>query len=114
MRRVASLSCAVALVTTVPANAAEPFVGRWALTPEACSGRGSTAATAVLVAGDTTVQWFAGGSCRMHKIYKLGQTIYAQALCADGKNIPITLDARGDRMKVIWAGGKPEELQRCK
>ena len=107
------LGLAVTAFPIPPALAEEAFVGRWAMKPEACNGAGSTAATAALVAGNTTVQWFSG-SCRMHKIYKLGQTIYAQALCADGKNIPITLDAHGDRMKVIWAGGKPAELLRCK
>jgi hypothetical protein len=50
----------------------------------------------------------------MHKIYKLGHVVYAQAICLDGRNIPITLDAVGDRMKVSWDRAKIEELRRCK
>ncbi len=101
------------ILSAVPTLAAEAFVGRWAISATVCNGYGSTAATAPLVASDKSVSWY-GDSCRVHKMYKLGQVIYLQALCADGKNIPITFDARGDRMKVTWASAKPEELRRCR
>ena len=105
-------ACIVAGVPT-SACAGEAFVGRWAVTASACNSLGSTPATAPLVASDTSVSWY-GGTCRMHKIYKLGHVVYAQAICLDGRNIPITLDAVGDRMKVSWDRAKIEELRRCK
>ena len=46
-------------------------------------------------------------------MYKLGQTAYIQARCWDS-DVPVTLDPRGDRMRVTWNRGKTEELQRCK
>ena len=113
MRRLVLLIYAAGVVLAGPAIAIEAFVGHWAMKPEACKGSGNTPATAPLIANDKSVGWF-GGSCRIHKMYKLGQVIYVQALCVDGKNIPITLDARGDRMRVTWDRGKPEELRRCK
>ena len=105
----------VVVAAVVPAGAVEPFVGRWALNQEACFGFGTTAQTASLVATDTSVRWYPG-TCRIGKMYKLGEAVYIQAHCTDsgGGDVPITLDPKGDRMKVTWNRGKPEELQRCK
>jgi len=98
-----------------PADAAEAFVGRWAISPQACTGYGNTLLTAPLVASDTTVRWYQG-ACRIGKMYKLGTAVYIQAHC-DGEttaDTPITLDARGaDRLRVTWNRGKTEELRRC-
>ena len=98
------------------AEAEEMFIGRWAATPSVCSGfGGSDAKTAALVASGTSVSWYPG-SCRIGKMYKLGQAVYIQAHCYGdgGGDVPITLDPKGDRMKVTWNRGKTEELQRCK
>ena len=46
-------------------------------------------------------------------MYKLGQTAYIQARCSDSE-VPVTLDPRGDRIRVTWNRGKAEDLQRCK
>jgi hypothetical protein len=47
--------CAISASPLSSALAAEPFVGRWAIKPEICTGHGDTAATASLVATDTAV-----------------------------------------------------------
>jgi hypothetical protein len=94
------------------AHAAEPWVGRWALSPSACGFGGSTRQTAALVVNDTSLNWYSG-ACRIGKMYKLGQTAYIQARCWDS-DVPVTLDPRGDRMRVTWNRGRTEELQRCK
>lgn len=95
------------------AHAVEPFVGRWAISPQVCSGNGNSARTAALVATDTTLWWYAG-FCRIGKMYKLGYAVYVQAHCGSAGDVPVTLDARGDRMRVSWNRGKYEELRRCK
>jgi hypothetical protein len=93
------------------ALAAEPFVGRWASTIDACIGRGDTPATAVLAATDTTLSWFAG-HCRIGKIYKVGTAAYLLAHCGESE-VPVTLAPQGERLKVTWNRAKPIELQRC-
>jgi hypothetical protein len=99
-----------------PARAAEAHIGRWAISPTACTGfGGNTFATAPLIVGETSLQWL--NSCRIGKIYKLGQAVYIQARCfgEGAADIPVTLDPRGgDRMRVTWSRGKTEELRRCK
>jgi hypothetical protein len=109
------LCAAAALMVCLcqPAFAVEPFVGRWAVTAEVCSGRGDTAATAALVTTDTSLSWFAG-YCRIGKMYKAGEAVYLLVHCSDGGDIPVTLAASGDRMKVTWNRTKPAELRRCK
>jgi hypothetical protein len=94
------------------AHAAEAFVGRWAVTPEVCNGRGSTAATSALVATDTSLWWF-DGYCRIGKMYK-AKAVYVQAHCSGKGDVPVTLDAQGDRMTVSWNRAKNEQLRRCK
>ena len=113
----AGVAAAVVVVSYAgSAQATEPFVGRWAATQSACSGiGGSDSKTSALTASDTSVSWYPG-SCRIGKMYKLGQAVYLQAHCYGeaGGDVPITLDAKGDRMKVTWNRGKTEDLQRCK
>ena len=113
--RLGFLAGAVSATMASPAFAVEAFVGRWAITPEVCTGKGDTAASAPLVATGTSLSWFAG-YCRIGKMYKAGQAVYIQARCqAEGKgDIAVTLDARGDRMRVTWDGAKIEEMRRCK
>ena len=98
------------------ATAVEAFVGRWAINPAGCTNEGDTASTAPLIATPTSVKWFVA-SCRIGKMYKIGQAVHLQAHCSnEGKVVstPITLDARGDRMRVMWDGVKVEEMRRCK
>ena len=91
------------------AFAAESFVGRWAVTPEACRGQGNTAQTAALVATDTSLSWFEG-YCRIGKMYK-AKAVYVQAHCGT-KDVPVTLDAQDDRLRVTW-DRKVEDMKRC-
>ena len=37
-----------------------------------------------------------------------------QAHCGGKGDMPVTLDANGDRMRVTWNRAKVEELRRCK
>ena len=94
------------------ASAQEQFVGRWAATPELCSSHGGdSAANSALVATDTSLWWF-DGQCRIGKMYKT-TAVYVQAHC-DGKgDVSVTLDAKGNRMRVTWGHTKPADLQRC-
>ena len=102
---------AIGAATVVSAPAAEPFVGRWAVSAEVCSARGGdSAATAALVATDTSLSWF-DGDCRIGKMYK-ARAVYVEARCA-GKDVPVTLDAAGNRLRVTWGRAKPQELKRC-
>jgi hypothetical protein len=107
------LSAAFAIGLVSPAVAVEPFVGRWAVSPDACTGRGDTPASAVLVTTDTTLSWFAG-YCRIGKMYKAGDSVYLLVHCGSEGDVPVTLTAHGDRMKVIWNRAKPADLRRCK
>ena len=104
-------ACAIGTVAASSASAAEAFIGRWAAKPELCSARGGdTAATSALVATDTSLWWFEG-NCRIGKMYK-AKAVYVQVHCSTG-DVPVTLDAEGNRMRVTWGRGKPEELKRC-
>ena len=104
-------ACAIGAATAPSAHGAEAFVGRWAVKPEVCSARGGeTATTSALVATDTSLSWF-DGYCRIGKMYK-AKAVHVQARCAD-KDVPVTLDAEGNRMRVTWGRAKPEELKRC-
>jgi hypothetical protein len=111
MRTVMLAACAIAAATT-SAFAQEQFVGRWAAKPALCSSHGGeTPETSALVATDTSLWWYEG-QCRIGKMYKT-VAVYVQAHC-DGKgDVSVTLDARGNRMRVTWGHAKPQDLQRC-
>ena len=110
MRRGLALAAWAIGAAWVPqAFAAEPFVGRWAVNPEACRGQGNTAQTAALIATDTSLSWFEG-YCRIGKMYK-AKAVYVQAHCGT-KDVPVTLDAQGNRMRVTW-DRKVEDMKRC-
>jgi hypothetical protein len=113
---VIAAGCVAGTLAMGSAAAEEMFIGRWAASPSACGGfGGKDARSAALVASGTSVSWYPG-DCRIGKMYKLGQAVYIQAHCygETGGDVPITLDPKGDRMKVTWNRGKTEELQRCK
>src|ERR1044072_6495670 len=106
------LGCAIsaALISVLAPHslAAESLVGRWAVKPEICSTRGGdTPATSALVATDNSLWWF-DGYCSIGKMYK-AKAVYVQAHCG-AKDVPVTLDADGNRMRVTWGGTKSEEL----
>ena len=111
-RRVLLAACAIGGVMASSAHAAEPFVGRWAAKPEVCSLHGGdSAATSVLVATANSLWWF-DGYCSIGKMYK-AKAIYVQAHCGAKGDVPVTLDAEGNRMRVTWGRAKPEQLKRC-
>jgi len=105
-------ACALGTGFVSPAFAAEQFVGRWAVTSEVCSTRGGdNSRNSALVATDTSLWWF-DGHCRIAKMYKV-RAVYVQAHCGAKGDVPVTLDAQGDRMKITW-DKTVEELRRCK
>ena len=112
VRRLAFAVAAMGAAAVSSVQAAEAFIGRWAVKPEACSGRGDTAETSALVATDTSLWWF-DGYCRIGKMYK-AKAVHVQVHCLGKGDVPVTLDAQGDRMTVSWNRGRNEQLRRCK
>ena len=107
-------SIALPLAVTVPAWAAEPHVGRWAIDPQACVIGGDTARTAPLTVTPTTLKWLV--SCTVGKMYKAGTTLYIEARCSkEGgrRSVPVALETRGERLAVTWDGVRVE-MQRCR
>jgi hypothetical protein len=78
---------------------------RWAVKPEV-----SAAAAPDLMAHPL---WWFDGYCRIGKMYK-ARAVYVQAHCFGKGDVPVTLDAHGDRMRVSWNRARAEELRRCK
>ena len=57
----------------------EQFIGRWAISPQVCASHGGdNAASAALVATDTSLSWFEG-TCRIGKMYK-AKAVYVQRI----------------------------------
>jgi hypothetical protein len=114
MRRTFIPAVVAAAAAVSPALASEAFVGRWALDPANCMKFGSAGTAAPLTVYDTSLSWVSG-FCRFGKMYKAGQAVYIQAHCtAEGKgNVPVTLEAHGDRMRVAWDGSTIGEMRRC-
>ena len=46
-------------------------------------------------------------------MYK-AKAVYVQAHCLGKGDVPVTLDAHGDRMRVTWNRAKVEEMRRCR
>ena len=113
MRRIlVTLACAAGAVSAWPVQAEEAFVGRWAVRPDICSMRGGNSpANSALVATDTSLWWY-DGQCRIGKMYK-AKAVYVQAHCGEKGDVAVTLDAQGNRMRVTWGKGRPEDLKRC-
>lgn len=110
------LSCLFAVAAMSKAQAAEPYIGRWTIDPAGCRVDGDTSSTAPMYVTSTTVKWFVA-DCTIGKMYKVGQAVHIQARCSnEGKIVstPISLEPRGDRMRVTWNGGKAQDMQRCK
>ena len=110
------LSGFVVLAMIAGALANEAFIGRWAIDPAGCTSDGDTAQTAPLYATATSLKWFVS-TCRIGKMYKTGDAVHMQAHCSSEgivRSTPVTLEARGDRMRVIWDGVKVGDMQRCK
>ena len=63
-----------------------------------------------LVVIDTSLWWF-DGYCRIGKMYK-AKAVHVQVHCG-AKDVPVTLDAQGDCMRVNWGTAYAEELKRC-
>jgi hypothetical protein len=104
--------CAVGAGMASSARATEQFVGRWAVKAEVCSSHGGdSAATSALVATANSLWWF-DGYCSIGKMYK-AKAVYVQAHCGAKGDVPVTLDAEGNRMRVTWGKAKAEELKRC-
>ena len=113
-RILAYAACGVFLAH--PVKSEETWVGRWASDPAACNLAGRTLATAPLIATESALRWFAD-TCRIGKIYKIGQTVHIQAHCFGDENaraIPVALTPRGDRLAVAWGKAPVEELRRCR
>lgn len=105
-----------AAVSIAPAWGAEQWQGRWSIDPIGCTIDGDTAETAPLIATQTTLRWFVA-YCRIGKLYKTGAGVHIQAHCsAEGENytIPVTLNPRGDRLRVTWDRGGVKEMRRCR
>ena len=109
--RVMLAACAVmAMVSSAPAE--EAFVGRWAATPAVCASHGGDSATTAALVATATSLWWYDGYCRIGKMYKT-TAVYVQAHCG-AKDVAVTLDAAGDKLRVAWNRGKLAELMRCK
>jgi hypothetical protein len=105
----------LALLAEAPAQAAEPWIGRWSIDPAGCTTLGDTASTSPLIVTDKTLTWFVA-SCRIGKLYKTGQDAHIQAHCSSEgrvRDIPISLKPKGSRMKVVWDNAPVEEMRRC-
>lgn len=96
-----------AIAAAVPANAAEPFVGRWSANPDACIG------SSVLVATDTSLSWVSS-SCRIGRMYKVKDAVYVQANCWGSGDIAVVLATQGDRIQVTWDRKRLPDMRRCK
>jgi hypothetical protein len=113
LKRLVLAGCvsSAAMVSSAPAQ--EQFVGRWAVKPEVCAMRGGdTPQNSALVATDTSLWWY-DGYCRIGKMYK-AKAVYVQVHCTGKGDVPVTLDAHGDRMRVTWNRGKVEDMRRCR
>jgi hypothetical protein len=102
-----------ALVLAMPAQAAEPFDGRWTADPSTCMREGDP--TSPLVVTSLSVRW-RESACAIKTSYRVGDAWHIGARCWAGgatSNVPIKLQLRGDRLVLDWAGAPAEELRRC-
>ena len=103
------------MLAAATAHAAEPWIGRWAVDPTACSLFGKTAATSPLIVTSYAVRWFTD-VCRIGTMYKTGGAVHIEGLCAgEGgtRSIPFMLQPKGDRLLVKWNRNFSGEMQRC-
>jgi hypothetical protein len=106
------LAGCVTLLLTV-ASAAGPFDGRWAADPQACET--GNAGTGLLVVETLSLRW-REATCAVRSSYRVGDALHMAARCwVDGAtaSLPITLQLRGERLMLNWAGAPAQELRRC-
>ncbi len=117
MRRIGlTAAVLIGLAGSAHAQFVEPWIGRWAIDPSACIRYGDTPATSPLIVGERTLNWQVA-SCRIGKLYKIGQDAHIQAHCsASGisKDTPVSLKPHGNKMQVIWDNKAVGEMQKCK
>jgi hypothetical protein len=104
------------LIAAYAEAGAQSFIGRWSIDPAGCTSEGDTSATAPLIATATSIKWLAA-CCKFARLYKVGRAVHIQAHCGNEGRVvstPITLEARGDRLRVTWDGVKVQDMRRCK
>jgi hypothetical protein len=102
-----------ALLCATPALAADPFSGRWASDPRACTDEG--ALVAPLTVAPLWLAW-PGAACMVRTSYRLRDAWHMSARCfGEGaiSEVAIRLQMRGERLVLDWAKARPEELRRC-
>jgi hypothetical protein len=112
--RTALVAIVLAIGPTVLADT-EMTNGRWALAPEACDGERFTRPETPLLVDFMTLRWFSF-NCQVVSSYKVRQTRFLQAKCSsEGRvtEIPVMLEARGERLRVGWNREPIREMQRC-
>jgi hypothetical protein len=111
MGAVALAGCALLIATA--ASATGPFEGRWAADAQACESENG--AMALLVVNTLSLRW-RDAACAIRTSYRVGDAWHIGARCwAEGAtgNVPITLQLRGERLLLDWAGAPAQELRRC-
>jgi hypothetical protein len=96
-----------------PASAAEPFDGRWAAEPQACTDEG--ALVPPLTVTRLLLTW-PGAACMVRTGYRVGNAWHISARCfGEGaiSEVPIKLQMRGELLILDWPKARPEELRRC-
>ena len=109
--RGAAVLAACTLVSS--AGAGGPFDGRWAADTQACVSE--SAATPLLVVNTLSLRW-REAACAIRTSYRVRDSWHIGARCWAGgasSNVPITLQLRGERLVLDWAGVPSEELRRC-
>jgi hypothetical protein len=107
-----SVLMASAWLALSPALAAEPFDGRWAIEPSACTG---TVAGWPLVVTSQSLTW-PGAICLVGSSYRVRDAWHIAARCwGEGtlSNVAIKLTMRAERLILDWPRARPEELRRC-
>jgi hypothetical protein len=95
------------------AAAGEPFDGRWASDPAACTGENSAASPLVVTSQSLT---WPGAACTVGRSYLVGDAWHIGAHCLGegmASNVAIRLNMRGERLILDWPRARPEELRRC-
>ncbi len=109
----AAVLAACVLVVAAPAWAGGPFDGRWAVDAQACGSE--KADIPLLIVSSLSLRW-REAACAIRTSYRVRDSWHIGARCwADGatSNVPITLQLRGERLVLDWAGAPAEELRRC-
>jgi len=104
-----AVTLVVGLVSLGLPAAAGEFDGRWAPDPQACAGE------TVLVVNMLSLRW-RDAACVVRNSYLVKDTWHIAARCwADGAtgNVAISLQLRGERLVLGWAGAPGEDLRRC-